>query len=118
MNCMMVRCCTYSHNNSLYNRKYHPFLLCTCMRGQGLRRGHICKLITHEEQVNLWNKSQKRWDWKNKNLQSDETYTKNIWISVTNISRVSVTLKSILNFSQEITSDLMFSTSGAPVLDA
>ena len=35
--------------HSLWNRKYNPFLLCTCKRGEGVvsNRTHICKVKSH-----------------------------------------------------------------------
>ena len=61
--------------HSLYSRKNKPFLLCTCQRGEGVRdRNHQCKVIPHEKQVDLYNKSKKRWE-RQKQKQGD-TYTK------------------------------------------
>ena len=46
--------------HSLYNRKNKPFLLCTCQRGEGVRDRNLqCKVIPHEKQVDLYNKSKK-----------------------------------------------------------
>ena len=62
--------------HSLYNRKYHPFVLCSCQRGQGLEEGHVCKRISQEETLKLWNDSKKRWDRKLSKLKEGETYTR------------------------------------------
>ena len=49
-------------NHSLWNRKYNPFLLCTCGRGEGVRNTeHICVPKSHEQQIQSWNRSEKRW---------------------------------------------------------
>ena len=37
--------------HSLYNRRYHPFLLCDCSRGAGvMNNNHQCRIIPDEEQ--------------------------------------------------------------------
>ena len=68
--------------HSLYNRKFHPFLLCKCQRGEGVinNMNHECKIISHEEQIHYYNRSIRRW--KNKReKRGDTTYNKkNIWI--------------------------------------
>ena len=49
--------------HSLHNRRHHPLLLCKCQRGQGcIDENHWCVLIPHEEQIELWDRSKKRWD--------------------------------------------------------
>ena len=55
----MVYCLT---GHVQWNRKNHPFLLCKCMRGQGVRNNddHVCELISHEDQVKYFNRSQRR----------------------------------------------------------
>ena len=73
--------------HALYNRKFHPFVLCKCMRGDGLKEGHVCKIISHEETVQMWDKSKKRWERKHAKLKAGEKYTKKIiWIMQINIS--------------------------------
>ena len=38
--------------HSLFSRKFTPFLLCCCSRGEGARnRNHVCTQLTHEEHV-------------------------------------------------------------------
>ena len=50
--------------HSLYNRKHHPFLLCTCHCGDGVtnNKSHTCKLVQHSEQIRLYARSKKKWD--------------------------------------------------------
>ena len=49
--------------HSSYNRRHHPFLLCKCQIGQGcIDENHECVLIPHEEQINHWDRSKRRWD--------------------------------------------------------
>ena len=49
-------------NHSLWNRKHNPFLLCTCDRGEGVRNTeHICVPKSHQEQIQSWKRSEKRW---------------------------------------------------------
>ena len=51
--------------HSLFNRKYKPFLLCSCGRGEGVRnRNHKCKILTDIEQQQWCNRSKRRWDLK------------------------------------------------------
>ena len=59
--------------HSLYNRKFHPFLLCKCQRGEGVinNMNHECKIISHEEQIHYYNRSIKRW--KNKRIKRGDT---------------------------------------------
>ena len=62
--------------HSLYNRKYKPFLLCKCSRGDGVQnRDHKCKLLNDHEQEYFYARSQKKW--KRKVSSSDgNSYTK------------------------------------------
>ena len=48
--------------HSLFNRKFHPFLLCKCQRGEGVinNTNHECKIISHDEQIQYYNRSIKR----------------------------------------------------------
>lgn len=52
--------------HSQWNRKFNPFLLCTCSRGEGVRNNkiHQCKIKSHEEQIQSYNRSKRRWDLK------------------------------------------------------
>ena len=67
--------------HSLWNRKISPFLLCKCGRGEGvINEDHECTLISNDEQLKLYNRSQKRWTLKRKALEesnggSKESYT-------------------------------------------
>ena len=50
-------------HHSLWNRKKHPFLLCQCERGAGVRdKNHKCILLTHTEQVHFYARSLRRWN--------------------------------------------------------
>ena len=43
---------------SAWNRKWHSFILCKCMRGDGVADpDHVCTLISDEEHVYLWEES-------------------------------------------------------------
>ena len=58
--------------HSLFNRKYNPFLLCSCNRGDGVKNvDHVCKILTEKEQRDLWNRSLRRW---NNKTARDATY--------------------------------------------
>ena len=49
--------------HSLWNRKFHPFLLCTCKRGESFSNpNHVCKVMTNEDSIENWNNSVKRWN--------------------------------------------------------
>ena len=52
--------------HSLWNRKFHPYLLCQCGKGTGVtnHREHQCIKIPHAETVALYNRSKLRWDLK------------------------------------------------------
>ena len=62
--------------HSLYNRKYHPFVLCSCQRGEGIKEGHVCKMISHEKTIEMWDKSRRVWNKKLTKLKPGETYDK------------------------------------------
>ena len=49
--------------HSLFSRKFHPFLLCKCKRGEGVidNIDHECKIISHEDQIEYYNRSICRW---------------------------------------------------------
>jgi hypothetical protein len=49
--------------HSLWNRKYNPFLLCTCQRGEGVRSNdnHVCRMVGAAEHVELYKKSAEKW---------------------------------------------------------
>ena len=47
--------------HSLFNRLFHPLLLCKCQRGEEVvDENHECVPITHDEQILRWNRSLKR----------------------------------------------------------
>ena len=60
--------------HSAWNRKNKPFLLCKCLRGEGVtqNREHVCRMIPHEEQILLHDRSSRRWESKR---QRTPTYT-------------------------------------------
>ena len=72
--------------HSLFNRKHQPFLLCTCQRGEGIDRNHICKLIDHDEQICLWDRSKRRWLLKKGGVDSEKYLVKHHrdWVDVKN----------------------------------
>ena len=62
--------------HSLYSRKYHPFLLCKCQRGQAVKDpSHQCNLIDHEDQIKYFELSKKRMEKKRSRLASNQEYT-------------------------------------------
>ena len=47
--------------HSQWSRKVHPFLLCACQRGKGVTDpNHECQIITHSDQVTLFERSKRR----------------------------------------------------------
>ena len=52
--------------HSQWSRRNNPFLLCNCKRGVGVVNNdtHVCHRISREDQVKLYNRSQRRWDGK------------------------------------------------------
>ena len=52
--------------HSQWSRKNYPFLLCKCGRGEGVTANetHVCKRISHEEQIVAYGRSAHRWDLK------------------------------------------------------
>ena len=74
--------------HSLYNRKHHPFILCTCKRGDAVRDpNYVCKLLPHEQHLTLWDRSKRRWQYKRTNLNANEKYDAkdhNDWIDEKN----------------------------------
>ena len=62
--------------HSLYNRKYKPFLLCKCSKGEGVQnRDDKCKLLNDHEQEYFYARSQKKWE-KTFSLIDGNSYTK------------------------------------------
>ena len=70
--------------HSQWNRKYKPFLLCKCGRGEGVPKEkemgdneedqevqHECIKISHEDHIRFFERSQRRWDLK---TAQDPTY--------------------------------------------
>ena len=60
--------------HSVWNRKYKPFLLCNCLRGEGVtgNEEHRCVKISHENQIASYQRSRRRWDLK---TRRDQSYT-------------------------------------------
>ena len=59
----------------LLNRKHHPFLLCACQRGQGVKdRNHKCTIISNERQQYYYDRSLKRWNRQTKNGSDTSKY--------------------------------------------
>ena len=52
--------------HSQWSRKNNPFLLCKCNRGEGVvnNNSDLCTKILHGEQVQLYERSRRRWDHK------------------------------------------------------
>ena len=88
----MLYCLT---QHSLFNQKHHPFLLCSCQRGNGVKkRNHECKIISHTEQIRFWEQSSRRWNDKRRRVKelkkkgmetSEYEYFKHMdWVDVSN----------------------------------
>eukprot|EP00957_Ditylum_brightwellii_P165514 12600858-Ditylum_brightwellii.AAC.1 len=73
-------------HHSLWNCKHHPFLLCACHRGEGIRnRNQKCKMLTEQEHQSRHSRSQHRWTYKS---QEDVTYDQKkhpVWCNDNNI---------------------------------
>ena len=61
--------------HSQWNRTFHPFLLCSCKRGDIANSNHACTLLDHEEQCTRWNRSLRRWEKKRERI-NPSLYTK------------------------------------------
>jgi hypothetical protein len=62
--------------HSQWNHIFHPFLLCTCARGAGVRnKAHFCTPLTHQEQVEAWERSKRRWSNKKTQLEHQQGRT-------------------------------------------
>ena len=63
----MLYCLT---QHSLFNWKHHPFLLCLCQRGEGVKDpNHKCRIIPHMKQVYYWERSLRRWNNKRRRVE-------------------------------------------------
>ena len=74
--------------HSLWNRKHHPFLLCTCMRGEGvINDNHTCKLISDKDYLVRFKRSERRWNLKQKQVGIDKYTNANHldWIDEKNV---------------------------------
>ena len=72
--------------HSLYNRKFHHFLLCACHRGDGVINGdHKCKLLSHNEKIRLFSRSEKKWKRKMTPMSIEYTHAKHMdWVDSDN----------------------------------
>ena len=66
----------------LYNRKFHPFLLCKCMRRAGVENNgrHVCRILTNAEQVRLYNRSKKQYEQKSAHHQDYNSKNHLDWV--------------------------------------
>ena len=65
--------------HSSWSRKFHPFLLCECKRGEGVKNNnnHQCKLIDSKTQVELFDRSARRYNRKHeKAVREGKEYSK------------------------------------------
>ena len=60
--------------HSQWSRKNNPFLLCTCGKGEGVKanQNHVCKKVSHQGQIDAYDRSTRRWDLKR---SRDENYS-------------------------------------------
>ena len=72
--------------HSQWSRKFHPFLLCKCGRGEGVRNNatHVCVPISHEEQITLYERSMRRWNLKRHRDPTYDTKKHLDWIDLSN----------------------------------
>ena len=72
--------------HSLYSRLHKPYLLCTCLRGEGVRdKSHKCRMIPHDRQVELYTRSLHRWERQTQRQGSAYTKKKHMdWVDVEN----------------------------------
>ena len=74
--------------HSLYNRKYYPFLLCKCHRGDGVKNSeHECVQVTHSDHCKYYERSVRRWTRKI-DAVGDQNYKKSDhmdWVDQNNI---------------------------------
>ena len=70
-----------------WNRRHHPYLLCTCHRGDDVKDEiHKCMWLSNEEQINLFDRSNRRWAKKREQV-GDTNYTQSMhrdWIDEKN----------------------------------
>ena len=74
--------------HSLWNRKHHPFLLCGCMRGEGVANNdHQCKLMSDEDYLIKYQRSNRRWELKQKQVGIENyTHANHLdWIDANNL---------------------------------
>ena len=72
--------------HSLYSRFHKPYLLCTCLRGEGVRdKSHKCRMIPHDRQVELYTRSLNRWERQTQRQGAAYTKKKHMdWVDVEN----------------------------------
>eukprot|EP00978_Attheya_sp_CCMP212_P027084 scaffold90288_cov52-Attheya_sp.AAC.5 len=62
--------------HALFNCKHHPFLLCKCKWGDGVRDpNHTCELVSQEDQCLYYERSKRRWTRKHERLAFGEKYS-------------------------------------------
>ena len=50
--------------HSQWNRKFHPFLLCKCKRGDHIfDESHECQMLNDQQYKDNWNTSKQKWEW-------------------------------------------------------
>ena len=58
---------------SLWNRKHHPFLLCGYMRDEGvINNSHTCKVMSDKDYLVRYERSNRRWNLKQKHVGIDK----------------------------------------------
>ena len=73
--------------HSLFNRKHHPFLLCACQRGEGVKDpNHCCKLLSDEDHYHWHQRSLRRWNLKRERVGEAKYVVKDHmdWVDVHN----------------------------------
>jgi hypothetical protein len=74
--------------HSMWNRKHHPFVSCSCRRGDGVRNNanHICSYIGDDSAIYWFERSERRW--KNKQIRvGEDKYSRKDhldWVDVNN----------------------------------
>ena len=73
--------------HSLFNRKHHPFLLCACQRGAGVKdKNHRCEIISDKDQNHWFQRSSRRWNLKQGRVGEGKYMVKNHmdWVDINN----------------------------------
>ena len=57
--------------HSSWNRKNHPFLMCKCMRGDGVKdEQHQCNMMNNAEVTSYWERSKEYWEMKQEEVRN------------------------------------------------